>query len=449
MKSYPFTSQVTYNSDGLPQYDRAVNSDFLRKVFAQYFSDGVFYLPATALQVTSGTGMSVQVAPGVCHIQGAIGIEEMGRVLAVQAADSFDRIDTIVARLDLSLAVRSIDLYVVKGTAAETPAAPELARNNTVWELGLANIFVAKETTGISQERITDTRLDAARCGQVMVPLATPDFEPYFAQLTAAISSHDTAAQAQIAELRRVIEGIEAGSEVMLKAVYDPTESDLGVTLQPYTHTKSGTVHILSGSGDNIRFVTSADFTEGDTFKVGPNVCTAQTVAGDDLWTGFFASGAVVVCYRTGDILNFNSAGMPASAKSLLVPENIKYGVHIKGGGIDVVGAFANFRDLGSGNSFNVSSIPNYKNFTVNNFIVEPVESLSGGGSSSGGQEWYINEVTTSCSATGGITKTYNAATGVLTCGGYLTWVADGGYWTHVQGRKDGKCRVVLIENLT
>lgn len=222
MQSYPFTSQVTYDENGLPRYDRAIGSDFLRQVFAQYFSDGVFYEPASALQVTVDTGMNVKVLPGVCHIRGAMGIEDSARVLAVQASEALDRIDTVVARLDLSLAVRSIDLYVVKGAPAETPAAPALTRNNTVWELGLADLFVAKNTTAISQQRITDTRLDPARCGQVMVPLATPDFGPYFAQLQAAIAAHDAGAQAQIVELERVIRGIEAGSEMMLKAVYDP-----------------------------------------------------------------------------------------------------------------------------------------------------------------------------------------------------------------------------------
>ncbi|WP_418667941.1 hypothetical protein [Allofournierella sp.] len=222
MKSYPFTSQVSYDGQGLPRYDRAVDSEFLRAVFKQYFSDGVFYNPADALQVTADAGMNVQVAPGACHIQGAIAIEDSARVLAVQASGELDRIDTVVARLDLSLAVRSIELYVLKGTPGETPAAPALTRNNTVWELGLADLFIAKNTAGIPQQRITDTRLDTARCGQVIAPAAPADLEPYFAQLEAAIAAHDTAAQAQIAELERVIRGVESGSEVMLKSVYDP-----------------------------------------------------------------------------------------------------------------------------------------------------------------------------------------------------------------------------------
>ena len=210
MQSYPFTSQVTYDEQGLPLYDRAVDSEFLRKVFARYFSDGVFYKPTSALQVVADSGMQVKVNPGCCHIQGAIGIEDAQRTLLVQAAEALDRIDTVVARLDLSVAVRSIDLYVVKGTAGESPQAPALTRDSTIWELGLANIFVAKNTATISQQRITDTRLDTSRCGVVAQTIGDLDTEPYYTQLAAMIE-----------DLREVISGIEAGSEVMLKAVYD------------------------------------------------------------------------------------------------------------------------------------------------------------------------------------------------------------------------------------
>lgn len=187
MRSYPFTSQVTYDDEGLPLYDRAVDSSFLRRVFAQYFSDGVFYKPTSALQVVADTGMQVAVEPGCCHIQGAIGIEDSRRTLVVQAAETLDRIDTVVARLDLSLAARSIDLYIVKGTAAASPQPPALTRDATVWELGLADLFVAKNSSVVSQQRITDTRLDPERCGLVAQTIGALDTEPYYAQMDALI----------------------------------------------------------------------------------------------------------------------------------------------------------------------------------------------------------------------------------------------------------------------
>lgn len=210
MQSYPFTSQITYDEQGLPLYDRAVDSAFLRKVFAAYFSDGIFYKPANALQVVAGTGMQVQISPGICHIQGAIGIESNLRTLTLAAAGDQPRIDTVVARLDLSQAVRSIDLYVKPGTPAASPSAPSLTRDSTTWELGLANISVGANVSTISQASITDTRLDTARCGMVAQTVGELDTSPYFTQV-----------QELIDVLQEELAAVEGDTAWMLKSVYD------------------------------------------------------------------------------------------------------------------------------------------------------------------------------------------------------------------------------------
>lgn len=111
-----------------------------------------------------------------------------------------------------------------------------------------------------------------------------------------------------------------------------------GVSL--YVHQKSGTVHTLTGSGDNLRFVATADFAAGDTIQVNGQACTAATAAGDALWNGFFRSGAVVVCYRTGNRLTFNGGGLPAAEAAKLAPENLKTGVSITANGKTVTGSF-------------------------------------------------------------------------------------------------------------
>lgn len=201
MQSYPFTSQVTYDEQDMPIYDRAVDSAFLRQFQAQYYENGIFYKPTSAFQVRAGSGMEVLVNPGACQIQGAFGIETAQRTLALKAASTNDRIDTVVLRLDLSLSVRSIDLYILTGAEAASPKAPDLTRNSTVWELGIANILIPKNTTSVSQQRITDTRLDNSRCGVVAQTIGKLDTTPYFEQV-----------QAMIEEMEKTIEGIEGGS---------------------------------------------------------------------------------------------------------------------------------------------------------------------------------------------------------------------------------------------
>lgn len=312
MQSYPFTSdKITYDEHGLPKYDRAVDSAFLRKVFAQYFSDGVFYSSANALQVVADTGMQVAVEPGSCHIQGAIGIETNRRTLVVQAAEEMDRIDTVVARLDLSLAVRSIDLYVVKGTAAESPQAPALTRDSTIWELGLANLFVAKNVATISQQRITDTRLDISRCGQVGAPVQPPfDTEAFFSQLEAAIQAHQEDAEAQIEQLRNAIEAVEGDAAWMMKEHYDPAGLGKDITVQTYTHSKSGTVHEFTGTGANGRAKMTADVQVGDTFTVNGTPVTAYMGADNatDAMAGSQWNGKWVSFIVEEGTLNFKGA---------------------------------------------------------------------------------------------------------------------------------------------
>ena len=329
MQSYPFTSKkVGYDEDGMPLYDRAVDSEFLRKVYACYFSDGVFYDQSDRLQVVADTGMQVKVSPGCVHIQGAIGIEPNQRTLVVQAADDQDRIDTVVARLDLSLDVRSIDLYIVKGTPAESPQAPAMTRDSTTWELGLANLFVAKNVSTISQQRITDTRLDTARCGQVGAPVQPPfDTEAYFTQLEAAIRAHQEDAEAQIEQLRKAIEAVEGDAAWMMKDQYDPAGLGKDVTTQVYTHSKSGTVHEFTGNGAVGRALMTADVEEGDTFAVNGKPVSAYVGAEDatDSMAGSSWNGKWVSFVFDGTAINFKGGGgLSAADKALLIPENLR-----------------------------------------------------------------------------------------------------------------------------
>ena len=74
-------------------------------------------------------------------------------------------------------------------------------------------------------------------------------------------------------------------------------------------HSKSGTVHTLVKKNSNdyystVKFVATADFTYGDTFRLGsassPTVVTPKTEDGKPLNTGAFKKGSVVIAY-TGD----------------------------------------------------------------------------------------------------------------------------------------------------
>lgn len=168
MNSFPFDSVVTYDEFGTPVYDRPGNAGNLRSIYKSFIVNGVYVDPDTNLQVLIGTGLQVIVKPGKCWIEGAFGYTTADTELTIEAADTTNsRIDRIVARLDLNSDVRSIDLYVLKGTAAASPVAPELTQTDTVYEIALADVTVTANATELLQNNITDQRENDDVCGVV------------------------------------------------------------------------------------------------------------------------------------------------------------------------------------------------------------------------------------------------------------------------------------------
>lgn len=305
MISYPFTSRVTYDAQSLPIYDRAVDSAFLRRFYKAYWDDGVFYKPSTSFAVTAtGTGMNVQVKPGMAQVQGAFCLEDTVQTLPIAAADaSLNRIDSVVLRLDLSLDKRDISLAVVSGVAAVRPVAPALTRNNTTWELGIANVLVSAGAGVITQRDVEDTRLDDTRCGAVAQTVGELDTSGFFAQLTA-----------MIARLREEIGEVETGTAAMLRSVYDPGDDGVNICVQEYECSKSGSVYALTGDGAVGRFKVPAAWSAGDTWTVNgvavPAYCGADAADGDCVVTGRW-----VLFTFDGTRLDFNGGGGLSSGK--------------------------------------------------------------------------------------------------------------------------------------
>lgn len=305
MISYPFTSRVTYDAQSLPIYDRAVDSAFLRRFYKAYWDDGVFYKPTTSFAVTAtGTGMNVQVQPGMAQVQGAFCLEDTVQTLPIAAADArLNRIDSVVLRLDLSLDKRDISLAVISGVAAVSPVAPALTRNNTTWELGIANVLVSAGAGVITQRDVEDTRLDDTRCGAVAQTVGELDTSGFFAQLTA-----------MIARLREEIGEVETGTAAMLRSVYDPGDDGVNICVQEYKCSKSGSVYALTGEGAVGRFKVPAAWSAGDTWTVNgvavPAYCGADAADGDCVVTGRW-----ITFVYDGTRLDFNGGGGLSAGK--------------------------------------------------------------------------------------------------------------------------------------
>lgn len=196
MIGFPFDSHVTFESDGTPVYDRAITSAPLRKLIAKLLTDGVLPNPSTNLQVEAGSGMNVVVNHGFAICAGGLKLEENQRTLAIQAADSnYDRIDTVVLRWNDNDSERICDLYIVEGIPAASPLRPKLTRTESIWELGLADLFVNKNSSAISNQRITDTRYETARCG-IISAISEFDTTTLYQQVQADLAGFKASEQA-------------------------------------------------------------------------------------------------------------------------------------------------------------------------------------------------------------------------------------------------------------
>lgn len=81
-----------------------------------------------------------------------------------------------------------------------------------------------------------------------------------------------------------------------------------------YTHTKSGSIHHLEGSGAIVKFKAAADFLKGDTFQVNGAEASALMLDRKELPDDAFKTGAWVMAILDGDTLSFQQKSGAATA---------------------------------------------------------------------------------------------------------------------------------------
>lgn len=164
--------------------DRKYNAASWAEYFAQFIGNGVYANPATCMQVRATAGLTVQIQPGACFINGYAGYADGTDFIALDHGGGQPRIDRIVIRLDL--AARDIYPILIKGTEAVSPSPPDIVRDGSVYDLGIASITVPANATAITQANISDTRPDSEVCGFVTGLIKQIDTTDFFAQYQAA-----------------------------------------------------------------------------------------------------------------------------------------------------------------------------------------------------------------------------------------------------------------------
>lgn len=145
-------------------YDRKYNANDYSDNLAVVIGNGVLRSTNDDLKVTA-SGMVATVASGRAWIDGHYYFNDSPYSFpAVEAPTGGNRYDRVMLRLDKSLNARNVSLVYVQGTVAVAPQKPSPTRTEEIYDLVLADIYVATNATSVS---VTDTRADPTVCGWV------------------------------------------------------------------------------------------------------------------------------------------------------------------------------------------------------------------------------------------------------------------------------------------
>ncbi len=225
-----FNSEITgYDTNGMPIYDRAEEAAFFAKYFSQFISTGVFANPSTSMQVVANVDMTVKVLAGACFINGYMGWVENPETLTIEETTSYSRIDRVVARLSIS--DRKISLAVLQGEEAANPVAPDLTQDSDLYEIALAEITVTQNTIEITDEEITDLRLDTDLCGVVTGAIDQVDTTTLFNQYLSWYESTTEEAESDLEETKENFQEELDAALAEFKEYFDEWFANLQVVL--------------------------------------------------------------------------------------------------------------------------------------------------------------------------------------------------------------------------
>lgn len=145
-------------------YDRTYNANDYTDNLAVVIGNGVLRSANDDLKVTA-SGMVATVKNGRAWINGHYYYNDSPISFSIPTAPSGGkRYDRIMLRMNKNINARSVSLIYVQGTAANEPVKPAPTRTEEIYDLVLADLYLATNATSAA---VTDTRGDAALCGWV------------------------------------------------------------------------------------------------------------------------------------------------------------------------------------------------------------------------------------------------------------------------------------------
>lgn len=146
-----FNGQNNYGQEELARY------------FSNIYENGINVTSSDmGMKVTRYSSTSLRIATGFAIINGYYLYQDVTKSITVTKDSTYNRIDRVVVRLDVSNMTVSIELK--QGTASSKPTAPSLMRTTSIYEISLAQIYV-DSSNGITS--VTDERYDSNLCGAI------------------------------------------------------------------------------------------------------------------------------------------------------------------------------------------------------------------------------------------------------------------------------------------
>ena len=144
--------------------DRTYDASSFEYWLKKFFTSGVFN---GDLQVVATSSMIVRVDPGYANVDGKVKFLNSALNIVLDAANSTrPRIDTIVVTRDnINREIRFEKVTGQYSTDEPQPTAP--IRNAEIYQLVLAQIYVAAGVTSVIQANISDTRSNPNLCGWI------------------------------------------------------------------------------------------------------------------------------------------------------------------------------------------------------------------------------------------------------------------------------------------
>lgn len=192
-------------------WDRTYLAEDFAKFFSSLIGNGVFAGRSKELQVFQSVpaDMSITLSPGQSWVEGYGYINDSDLRIPIDPADgALGRIDRIVNQW--SAVDRQIRTVWKKGTPAVNPVAPLLRWDADYKELNLATLNIHAGLSAITQDKITDTRMDSSVCGWVTGLIEQVDTSTLYIQWESKAKIVLDAIQKELADL-------EAGMAVELK----------------------------------------------------------------------------------------------------------------------------------------------------------------------------------------------------------------------------------------